>query len=360
MRENELWETRFCLGCGIGFLIRKKCDKKFCSLSCSSKYHIGKNNSNYNNRWNKKQRKVASNRMKERLQNGFHPAGKFTNTKPHLRLAEILASLGFRVLKEVNFGTFFIDCYTSEFHLGFEADGPYHSKGKDKKRDKFLLESFKLPILRLKNDVLMAKGEEENVKNTIMSFISSFSDKDEKERLNFAKTLVIRNFDVSESYVDYRKGKTKRTDNSGNKYWDEKKKNNFKCPKCGIVEERLEGDNRKYCSGRCAQKSRWKTKEIICVGCGQTFKISSFSKRKYCSTKCYHKNFISWNTGQTKDTSKKLKAVGEKISESKKGKTKGKYQEYMKPEIYKKQIERIKRTKCSKCGKFFKGKCSCI
>ena len=25
---NELWETRFCLRCGIGFLVRKKYNKK--------------------------------------------------------------------------------------------------------------------------------------------------------------------------------------------------------------------------------------------------------------------------------------------------------------------------------------------
>ena len=72
-------------------------------------------------------------------------------TKGQLKLQKTLEDLGFAVDLEEPFHIYRIDCYVKEFHLGLEFDGLQHgfSKKRDAKRDLFLMENFKLPILRV-------------------------------------------------------------------------------------------------------------------------------------------------------------------------------------------------------------------
>jgi len=72
-------------------------------------------------------------------------------TKGQLKLQKVLQDLGFAVDLEEPFHIYRIDCYVKEFHLGFEFDGRFsHSwKKRDEKRDSFLMENFKLPVLRI-------------------------------------------------------------------------------------------------------------------------------------------------------------------------------------------------------------------
>ena len=71
-------------------------------------------------------------------------------TKGQLKLQKVLQDLGFAVDLEEPFHIYRIDCYVKEFHIGVEYDGAGHSwKKRDEKRDAFLMENFKLPILRV-------------------------------------------------------------------------------------------------------------------------------------------------------------------------------------------------------------------
>lgn len=69
------------------------------------------------------------------------------------------------------------------------------------------------------------------------------------------------------------------------------------CPQCGIEVVQTKGrKEKKYCSKECRQ-TWWKAhddliqrrlrKQVVCAGCGKSFKVYSSVNRKYCSHKCY-------------------------------------------------------------------------
>lgn len=69
-------------------------------------------------------------------------------TGPHRHVERILDTLGINYLSEEHFPPYTVDIYLTEWHLGLEIDGPFHSKAKDETRDKFIEAYFGLPILR--------------------------------------------------------------------------------------------------------------------------------------------------------------------------------------------------------------------
>lgn len=81
-----------------------------------------------------------------------------TGTLPHRQLREALDSLGFYVEDEVAVGIYRVDCYVSELHLAFEADGPHHSERRDVARDARILTEWALPTCRLRSLVLGDSG----------------------------------------------------------------------------------------------------------------------------------------------------------------------------------------------------------
>jgi very-short-patch-repair endonuclease len=95
-------------------------------------------------------------------------------TKCHQRLHDILAGLGFKVVDNADFEPYKIDCYVDELHLGFEADGiGYHWKRRDAKRDAFILENYRVKILRITDKDLLNKKMQEDVKNRILEFVTN-------------------------------------------------------------------------------------------------------------------------------------------------------------------------------------------
>lgn len=326
--------------------------------------NLGKDNPNYGHKWNDKQKLNMRNKFKTRVINGISPV--FTNTKPHLKLEEILQDMGYLVEKEVEFGGFFLDCYLPKLHLGFEADGPFHAKNRDMRRDSFLMEKFKLPILRIEADFLMKKDNQEVVRKNIISFINLFSESS-IERKEFCPENLYK-ATCTKDFYSWKKGKTSKVDKTtGLRYWVDMQIRRFICPVCGNVLYISEKDIRQYCSQSCASKARGprisikKSKNVACIGCGIEFLVTKSSKRKYCNINCYHKNSKSWNTGLTKSTSAKLTEIGKKISLAEKGVKRGKYEDYLSPEEVLIQKTRIKENKCKFCGKFMNrlGVCVC-
>lgn len=114
-----------------------------------------------------------------------NPVAK-TRTAPHVRLIEILYNIGFYVTEELPVGKYFLDCYLKDGHLGFEADGPTHSRmksaiKKDAARDAWILENAGIPIMRITADALMKKSMEANVIASIQSFMDEWwNDLDER------------------------------------------------------------------------------------------------------------------------------------------------------------------------------------
>lgn len=76
---------------------------------------------------------------------------------PHRKLERFLDEFGFRYESERPFGPYTVDIYLPDWHICVEADGPYHSKAKDEKRDAYLLEKFGLYLLRIKTKTNITK-----------------------------------------------------------------------------------------------------------------------------------------------------------------------------------------------------------
>ena len=95
-------------------------------------------------------------------------------TKCHQRLHDILSEMGFTVVDNADFEPYKIDCYVSEINLGFEADGKrYHWKNRDAKRDQFILDNYRIKILRITDTDLLSKKMQEDVKNRILEFVNN-------------------------------------------------------------------------------------------------------------------------------------------------------------------------------------------
>lgn len=94
-------------------------------------------------------------------------------TRIHKRLIQVVKEMGLKFTIEQEMPPYWIDVYLTEFHIGLEADGPYHRHSKDSKRDEYLLEQYNLPILRIKENMLKSAKRYSEVKQLISTFIDN-------------------------------------------------------------------------------------------------------------------------------------------------------------------------------------------
>ncbi|KKK94180.1 hypothetical protein LCGC14_2685450 [marine sediment metagenome] len=105
-----------------------------------------------------------------------------SDTVPQRQLEALLNELGFDVETETLAGTFFLDCYVRELHMGFEADGPTHDVPKQRQhdayRDHVIWETHRVPILRVKSLELedWDKGLATGLLDRVLGFIDSRDD----------------------------------------------------------------------------------------------------------------------------------------------------------------------------------------
>lgn len=95
-------------------------------------------------------------------------------TAPHRALIDIIDDIGFQVIAEYPVGKYTLDCYLPEFHVGIEADGPHHSKSRDKKRRNKLMDDYELPVLHLTTEIIMLRPA--YVLQTILEFVQDFEE----------------------------------------------------------------------------------------------------------------------------------------------------------------------------------------
>lgn len=85
---------------------------------------------------------------------------------PHRRVEKILDAMQLAYESEKIFEPYRVDIYLPEWHCAVEIDGPYHLKKADTKRDEFLREIYKLPVLRIKT-------QRKNYRSSTPSFIAA-------------------------------------------------------------------------------------------------------------------------------------------------------------------------------------------
>lgn len=107
-------------------------------------------------------------------------------SKNHKKLIKLLNEIGFMVETEVRVGRYSLDCYVEDLHVGFEADTKKtHMKGRDRKRDHWIMENYKIPILRV--DVEEHK-DKETLKKKILDFVFQHGDDAEERRNGFVSS----------------------------------------------------------------------------------------------------------------------------------------------------------------------------
>ena len=101
-----------------------------------------------------------------------------TMTAPHRQLIAVLEEVGFAVEVEVEVGPYSLDCYVREVHLGFEADGPLHRGGRQRRhdagRDAWILEHAGIPIMRVFDRALATIEGRERLRDSIIDFVDDF------------------------------------------------------------------------------------------------------------------------------------------------------------------------------------------
>lgn len=110
-----------------------------------------------------------------------YKAGDTSRSGPHRRVETILDEMGLSFLSEESFPPYTVDVLLPEFWVALEIDGPFHSRNKDKIRDRFILEYFYLPIMRINANVWLKK---DFIKKHITEFIEDWADSsDERKEL---------------------------------------------------------------------------------------------------------------------------------------------------------------------------------
>jgi very-short-patch-repair endonuclease len=279
--------------------------RKYCSKICSD---IGKYGKKLNYKKPEQRKKKISKTLvkwykteegkkkRKALREKMRKSPRFkiiTDTKPHLMLVNLLEELGYKVMKEAIFGQFFIDCYVPELHLGFEADGPFHIKEKDNKRDAILLKKYFLPIGRFSAEILMDE-DKSKVKNKLQKFICRCCADTKKNdlriekfnnlkmKINYAKP-VKRYFNPGAEFSKSRKGKSNKEVYGFAKA--QEMSNKISAAQKGkkvTIESR-----KKISDAKILFYSKLKEKHI-CLVCNKEFITGSNSKKIFCSQKCYH------------------------------------------------------------------------
>lgn len=107
-----------------------------------------------------------------------YKTGDTERSRPHRKVERYLDELNISYESEIPFPPYRVDIYLSEWHIALEIDGPFHSRAKDKIRDKYLEEFYGLRILRLPVGMLAW-----NIKNKIQNFIEDHADDCDERKL---------------------------------------------------------------------------------------------------------------------------------------------------------------------------------
>jgi len=93
-------------------------------------------------------------------------------TACHKKLHNILEELGFQVRDNFECDSYRLDCYVPEINMAMEADGKFFHgfKKRDRERDSYIYDKFGIKILRITEDLLNGKHDNE-VKDLILRFI---------------------------------------------------------------------------------------------------------------------------------------------------------------------------------------------
>ena len=73
-------------------------------------------------------------------------------TEGQLNLQKYIESKGLQTVLEYSVSPYIADIFIPELQKIVEYDGPFHHKSRDIKRDKYILETYKLPVFRYKSD----------------------------------------------------------------------------------------------------------------------------------------------------------------------------------------------------------------
>lgn len=90
----------------------------------------------------------------------------------HRELLGIIQGMGVQVVAEYPVGPYRLDCYLPEAHIGVEADGPGHSKSRDRRRARAIYDNYRIPILHL-SDAAIKK--EDRVREAVDGMIRDFA-----------------------------------------------------------------------------------------------------------------------------------------------------------------------------------------
>jgi len=115
--------------------------------------------------------------MKEstvRARNGL----KTAYTGGQLAIDKIVKEMGFSTDVEKEFPPYFVDVYVYSIHAGIEYDGAHSFKKKDRERDNYLMEKYKLPIKRLE-----FFAPKEKVKEALIPFLKECALKSSRKQL---------------------------------------------------------------------------------------------------------------------------------------------------------------------------------
>lgn len=94
--------------------------------------------------------------------------GDAQRSQPHRRIEKLLDEMGIAYFSEFHFPPYIVDIYLVEWHIAMEIDGPYHSKGKDYTRDRYITEFYGVPIMRLNARIWRGANK---LKTLILEFI---------------------------------------------------------------------------------------------------------------------------------------------------------------------------------------------
>lgn len=106
----------------------------------------------------------------------YKPPVEFDNQErsgPARRVEAILNDMDISFTPEQEFPPYKVDIYITEFHVALEIDGPFHTKAKDKTRDRYLEKFYALPVKRMNSTRWQQKGR---IKDNIIKFIEEHAD----------------------------------------------------------------------------------------------------------------------------------------------------------------------------------------
>lgn len=108
-------------------------------------------------------------------------------SKPHRKFLDMLEEAGFACSNEHSIPPYYsLDIYLKDYHVAVEIDGPHHSRPRDAKRDRIMLEVWGIPTFRVSIKSLTAEKVLE-VYEFAESFLDSFTERKTLYRKSFSE-----------------------------------------------------------------------------------------------------------------------------------------------------------------------------